>query len=85
MRHSEQYELTLHAETLGVGSAKMPLPPDNVTQARAKLEERATQIRSLIETLDLLYDAFGQQRFGKPWPDTLAKMQKWLAQSERKG
>jgi hypothetical protein len=84
VRHSEQFELTLHAETLGVGSAKMPLPPDDVTQARAKLEERATQIRSLIETLDLLYDAFGQQRFGKPWPDTLAKMQKWLAQSERK-
>ncbi len=84
VRHSEQFELTLHAETLGVGGAKLPLPPDDVTQARAKLEERARQIRSLIETLDLLYDAFGQQRFGKPWPDTLAKMQKWLAQSERK-
>ena len=84
VRHSEQFELTLHAETLGVGGAKLPLPPDDVTQARAKLEERARQIRSLIETLDLLYDAFVQQRFGKPWPDTLAKMQKWLAQSERK-
>lgn len=84
VRHSEQFELTLHAETLGVGGAKLPLPPDDITQARAKLEERARQIRSLIETLDLLYDAFGQQRFGKPWPDTLAKMQKWLAQSERK-
>ena len=84
VRHSEQFELTLHAETLGVGSAKLPPPAEDITQARAKLDDRARQIRSLIETLDLLYDAFGQQRFGKPWPETLAKMQKWLAQSERK-
>ena len=84
VRHSEQFELTLHAETLGIGSAKLPLPADDITQARAKLEERARQIRSLIETLDLLYDAFGQQRFGRAWPDTLAKMQRWLAMSERR-
>lgn len=83
VRHSEQFEFALHAETLGVGSARMWPPPDDVTSERAKLEERARQIRSLIETLDLLYDAFGRERFGKTWLDTLGKMQKWLAQSER--
>jgi hypothetical protein len=84
VRHSDQYELTLHAETLAVGSAKLPNPPEDVTEPRAKLEERATQIRHLIETLDLLYDAFGQDRLGKQWKDTLPNMQKWLTREERR-
>ncbi len=84
VRHSDQYELTLHAETLGVGSAKLPSIPDHITDARAKLEERATQIRGLIETLDLIYDQFGQQRFANQWTTTLPRMQKWLAKEERR-
>lgn len=84
VRHSDQYELTLHAETLAVGAAKLPNLPEDVTEPRAKLEERATQIRNLVETLDLLYDAFGRQRLGKDWQDTLPKMQRWLAREERR-
>jgi len=83
VRHGDQYELTLHAETLGVGAAKLPNLPEDVTEAFARLHERATQIRTLIETLDLLYDAFGRQRFGKIWPEMLPKMQKWLAKGEK--
>lgn len=84
VRHSEQYELTLHAETLAVASAKLPAPDESITEARAKLEERATQLRSLIETLDLLYDAFGAKRFGKDWETELLGMQKWLKREERR-
>lgn len=84
VRHDQQYELALHAETLAVGSAKLPAPPDDVTDARAKLDERANQIRGLVETLDLLYDAFGAKRFGKDWQDELTGMQKWLKREERK-
>jgi hypothetical protein len=84
VRHQEQYELTFHAETLGIGGAKLPNMPDDITDPRARLEERATQIRHLIETLDLLYDAFGQQRLSKDWSDTLPKMQKWLTREERR-
>ena len=84
VRHADQYELTLHAETLAVGAAKLPNLPEDVTEPRAKLEERATQIRNLVETLDLLYDAFGRQRLGKDWQDTLPKMQRWLAREERR-
>ncbi|HEY1188071.1 MAG TPA: hypothetical protein VGE74_10465 [Gemmata sp.] len=82
VRHSEQYELTLHAETLGVGGAKLP-PPDEGADARGKLDDRANQIRSLIETLDLLYDAFGQKRFGREWEKELEGMQKWLKRGDR--
>lgn len=82
VRHDEQYEFTLHAETLAVGSAKLPNMPDDITDARAKLDTRADQIRHLVETVDLLYDAFGQQRLGKGWAETLPRMQKWLAMPE---
>ena len=83
VRHSEQYELTLHAETLAVGGAKLP-PPDDAADARGKLDDRANQLRALIETLDLLYDAFGQKRFGREWEKELAGMQKWLKREDRR-
>ncbi len=83
VRHSEQYELTLHAETLGVGGAKLP-PPDEAADARGKLDDRANQLRALIETLDLLYDAFGQKRFGREWAKELEGMQKWLKREDKR-
>jgi hypothetical protein len=84
VRHSEQYELTVHAETLAVASAKLPAPDESITDPRARLEERATQLRNLIESLDLLYDAFGQRRFGKQWETELPAMQKWLKREDRR-
>lgn len=84
VRHGLQYELAVHAETLAVAGAKMPNLPEEVTDARAKLDERATQIRDLIETLDLLYDAFARKRFGKDWEGELAGMQRWLKREERR-
>lgn len=83
VRHGEQYELTLHAETLGVGGAKLP-PPDEGADARGKLDDRANQLRALIETLDLLYNAFCEKRFGKDWEAELSGMQKWLKREDRR-
>ena len=40
--------------------------------------ERVTQIRHLMETLDLLYGAFSERRLGGQWTKELAKMKKWL-------
>lgn len=76
VRHDSQYDLTLQAETLAVSSAKLPAP--EAIEDRARLEERVSQLRQLIETLDLLYDAFGRRRFAADWPKELAKIQKWL-------
>jgi hypothetical protein len=84
VRHDQQYELAVHAETLAVSSAKLPPPPEDVTDARAKLDERATQVRGLVETLDLVYDAFGTRRFGKAWEEDLPGIQRWLKREERK-
>jgi len=80
VRHEQQYELTLHAETLAITSARLPAPEAN--DDRARQEERIKQLRQLLETLDLLYDAFGHRRLGPGWSKDLAKVQKWL-QRER--
>jgi hypothetical protein len=67
-----------------VTGLKLPPPSDDITDARTKLEERASELRSVIETLDLVYDAFGQKRFGAEWQALLPKMQRWLAREERR-
>ena len=81
VRHDHQYELTLQAETLAVSGARLPAP--EATEERARLEERITQLRHLLETLDLLYDAFSAKRAGDLWAKELPKMQKWLQREER--
>jgi hypothetical protein len=81
VRHDQQYELTLQAETLTVSGARLPAP--EASEERARLEERITQLRHLLETLDLLYDAFNEKRAGDRWTKELAKMQKWLSRDER--
>jgi hypothetical protein len=81
VRHDSQYELTLQAETLAVNGARLPAP--DASDERARLEERITQLRHLLETLDLMYDAFSAKRASDQWSKELAKMQKWLAREER--
>ncbi len=81
VRHDQQYELTLQAETLAVSGARLPAP--EASEERARLEERIGQLRHLLETLDLLYDAFNEKRASDLWSKELAKMQKWLAREER--
>jgi hypothetical protein len=80
-RHDQQYELTLQAETLAVSGARLPTP--EAAEGRARLEERVGQLRHLLETLDLLYDAFGRLRVSDVWGKELAKIQKWLRREER--
>ena len=83
VRHDQQYEFTLHAETLAVGAAKLPPPPEDVTDTRAKLDARVDAVRSLVETLDQLYSCFLSRRLGREWADELRGMQGWLSRKER--
>ena len=75
VRHAQQYELTLQAETLAVSAAKVP-PPRRRTAPRQ--EERVGQVRHLVETLDLLYEAFLKRRLESGWPVELGRIQRWL-------
>jgi hypothetical protein len=81
VRHDQQYEITFQAETLALSGARLPAPEES--EERARLEERVTQLRHLLETLDLLYDTFLQTRTTDAWSKELARMQKWLKRDER--
>jgi hypothetical protein len=81
VRQDHQYEVTLQAETLALSGARLPSPEE--AEERARREERVTLLRHLLETLDLLYDAFGRVRLGEGWPKELTKVQQWLQRDDR--
>jgi hypothetical protein len=82
-RHDQQYDLTLQAETLAIGAARLPAP--EASEERARLEERVNQLRHMLETLDLMYDAFAAKRASDTWPKELARLQKWLKRDDSAG
>lgn len=78
VRHQQQYEFNLTAETLSVGSLKLPATEES--EERARLDERVNQLRAFLETMDLLFDVFVQKRVNHSnWKNDLGRMQKWLA------
>lgn len=77
VRHAEQFEPTLLAETLGIASAKLP-PPSEEADARGKLEERIDAVRALCAGVDQLFAAFVELRLSAKWAGVLSRMQKWL-------
>src|SRR5262245_1806174 len=81
VRHDQQYEFTFNGENLALSGARLPAPEE--LDERARLDERVTQLRHLLETLDLLYDTFLQVRATDNWTKELARMQKWLQREER--
>jgi hypothetical protein len=50
---------------------------------RVKLEERVGQLRHLVETLDLLDDAFLKRRLGAGWSEELERVRRWLQREEQ--
>ncbi len=76
VRHGSQYELTLQAETMAVSGLALP-KPEGVSGPEAQLA-RIDSLRHLVETLDLLYDAYGQRRTGADWASDLGRIRKWL-------
>jgi hypothetical protein len=77
VRHDVQYEFKWIAETLAISGLKLPSTEED--DERAQLDARADQIRSAIETCDLLYEKFIQVRSSSDWSKELKSMQRWLA------
>ena len=76
VRHDQQYELTLQAETFAVGSAALPKLEE--AAGREATLARIEQIRHMTDTLDLLYAAFLQNRLGQGWGDNVGEIRQWL-------
>jgi hypothetical protein len=76
VRHGQQYELTLQAETLAVSGATLPkLEGGSAQEIRWA---RVDALRHLVETLDLLYDTYGRRRTGPDWGNELGRIRRWL-------
>lgn len=88
VRHGEQYELVLQAETFTVSSAKIRADESSNEEAakridvtadeRGALEDRIESVRALAETVDLLFRAFCERRIGKSWSGELQGIRQWL-------
>jgi hypothetical protein len=76
VRQGAEYELTLQAETLAVSGASLPKPEG--VRGREATVARIDSLRHLVETLDLLYDAYGRRRTGAEWPANLRRIRRWL-------
>ena len=76
VRHGEQYDLTIQPESFMVSGAKIHV--EDTSQGRGVLEDRIESVRSLQETVDLLFRAFCEQRVGKSWSGELEQISRWL-------
>jgi hypothetical protein len=76
VRHGAEYALTLQAETFAVSGAA--LPKAEGASGREASVARIDSLRHLVETLDLLYDAYGQCRTGPEWLGELGRIRRWL-------
>ena len=77
VRHGRQYDLVLQAESFGISGAKVR-SDDGSSEGRAELEDRVDVIRTLCETMDLLFEAFCQRRIGAAWAGDLEQIRQWL-------
>ena len=82
VRHDQQYELTLQAETFALSGVRLPALDGEKLDANGVRHARLGQLRHLIETVDGLYGAFLAVRLGPKWADTLPRMQRWLSRGE---
>jgi hypothetical protein len=76
VRHEQQYELTLQAETFAVSGAALPKLDE--APGRESILARIEQIRHMTDTLDLLYAAFLQKRLGQSWDDQVGEIRRWV-------
>jgi hypothetical protein len=80
VRHDQQYDLTLQAETFSVSGASLP-KLDKMSPADENVE-RIDQIREMAETLELLLATFVQRRLASSWKDDVKAIRLWLEKEE---
>lgn len=81
IRHGQQFDMVLQAESFAIGSAKIHTDESSSQQDAG---ERIDAIRSLTETVDLLFFHFLERRIGSKWQEDLRNISKWLGTSQAK-
>lgn len=83
VRQGEQYDLTLQAETFAISGAKIQIEDAETEEGQGILERRIESVRSLHETVGLLFRVFCDQRIGKSWTSELQQMRRWLKKADK--
>ena len=81
VRHGQQFDLVLQAETFAISGAKIHLDED---ADQYDLDQRIESIRDLCDSVDLMFHLFCEQRVAASWKKTQGKISKWLASGELK-
>ncbi len=76
IRHGQQVDLVLQAESFAISAAKIHL--DESDDAR-DVDSRIDAIRSLSESVDLLFTSFCALRTSDRWPQVRQQICDWLA------
>lgn len=77
-----QYTLTLSAEALAIGSAKLP-DVEEAEDARVLFEERIAMLRNLSKGIDALFGAFVKLRASAAWEGQVAGIRQWITRGAK--
>lgn len=83
LRHGVQYEFVLQAETFGVSGGKIKVDDDQ-EETGAVADARIDGLRSMAETIDMLFGAFCARRVSKAWDADVKQMRQWLNKDQAK-
>ncbi len=80
VRNSQQFDLVLQAESFAISGAKIHLDED----ADFDVDDRIDAIRTLSETVDMMFHVFCDRRTGKSWSKDLSNIGKWLESADKR-
>ena len=79
----EQFSLTLSAESLAIGTARLPDIEDAETP-RVVFEERIGLVRDLCKAVDALFETFLKARASTAWEGQVGALRKWIMDPSKK-
>ena len=79
VRQGQQFDLVLQAESFAISGAKIHVDEN---EDDYQLDDRIDAIRSLNETIDLLFQTFCARRVSREWTSEHHKIRNWLGSSE---
>ncbi len=74
VRNSQQFDLVLQAESFAISGAKIHLDEDTDFD----VDDRIDAIRTLSETVDMMFHVFCDRRTSNSWSKDLSNIGKWL-------
>jgi hypothetical protein len=80
IRNSQQFDLVLQAESFAISGAKIHLDEDTDFD----VNDRIDAIRTLSETVDMMFHVFCDRRTSNKWAKDLSNISKWLESSSKR-